>query len=103
VGPIQTIKRSQLRVAKSRLKLEEQTGADLIYYNETYRSFVLVQYKSMDRGLKGPEFRWRKNDKLSEEIARMDVLLKALGKLRLDGRDHRDSSDRECSSFPSYV
>ena len=71
-------------VMANRLKLEEQTGADLIYYDETYHSFVLVQYKSMDRGSNGPEFRWRKNDKLSEEIARMDVLLKALGKLPPD-------------------
>jgi hypothetical protein len=68
----------------NRLKLEEQTDADLIYYNETYCSFVLVQYKSMDRGSKGPELRWRKNDKLSEEIARMDVLLETLGTLPAD-------------------
>lgn len=63
----------------NRLKLEEQAGADLIYYNETFSSFVLVQYKSMDRGTKGPEFRWRRNDKLSAEIARMDALLELLG------------------------
>src|SRR5205807_7616489 len=34
----------------NRLPLEKQTGADLIYYNETYRSFVLVQYKAMEPG-----------------------------------------------------
>jgi hypothetical protein len=68
----------------NRLRLEEQTGADLIYYNETYRSFVLVQYKSMERGSKGPEFRWQENDQLAEEIARMDVLLEALAKLPQD-------------------
>ena len=36
------------------------------------------------RGSKGPELRWRKNDKLSEEIARMDVLLETLGTLPAD-------------------
>jgi hypothetical protein len=71
-------------VMANRLKLEEQAGADLIYYSETYRSFVLVQYKSMERGSKGPEFRWRKNDKLSAEIARMDALLEVLGQQPAD-------------------
>ena len=59
----------------NRLALEEQTGADLIYYNETFRSFVMVQYKSMENGDKGLEFRWRPQDRLAEEITRMDVLL----------------------------
>ena len=59
-------------VMANRLPLEQQTGADLIYYNETYRSFVLVQYKSMDQGSNGPEFRWQANDQLAAEIARMD-------------------------------
>jgi hypothetical protein len=68
----------------NKLKLEEQTGADLIYFNETYRSFVLVQYKSMNKGAKGPEFRWQENDQLAEEIARMDTVLSALGKLPQD-------------------
>ena len=52
-------------VMANKLKLEEQTGADLIYFNETYRSFVLVQYKSMNKGAKGPEFRWQENDQLA--------------------------------------
>ncbi|MCU1314910.1 MAG: hypothetical protein JWN63_232 [Candidatus Acidoferrum typicum] len=65
-------------IMANRLLLEEQTGADLIYYNETFQSFVLVQYKSMNGGTKGPEFRWRTGDKLAEEIARMDIVLKAL-------------------------
>jgi hypothetical protein len=71
-------------VMANRLPLEEQTGADLIYYNETYRSFVLVQYKSMNRGAKGPEFRWQENDQLADEIARMDIVLAALEKLPQD-------------------
>jgi hypothetical protein len=71
-------------VMANRLPLEEQTGADLIYFNETYRSFVLVQYKSMNKGARGPEFRWQENDQLADEIKRMDTVLEALGKLPQD-------------------
>ena len=62
----------------NRLPLEEQTGADLIYYNHTYRSFVMVQYKAMEKGDKGPEFRWQSDDQLAGEIERMDKLTTAL-------------------------
>lgn len=62
----------------NRLGLEEQTGADLIYYNETYRSFVMVQYKAMEKGSRGPEFRWQPHDQLAEEIERMEGLLAIL-------------------------
>jgi hypothetical protein len=65
-------------IMANRLPLEEQTGADLIYYNETFKSFVMVQYKSMNQGKNGAEFRWGAEDKLTEEIARMDELLEAL-------------------------
>ncbi|HFH4177414.1 TPA: hypothetical protein ACTL7P_006571, partial [Pseudomonas aeruginosa] len=36
-------------ILANRLPLEEQTGTDLIYFNETYQSFVMVQYKAMER------------------------------------------------------
>lgn len=69
-------------IMANRLPLEEQTGADLIYFNETYRAFVMVQYKAMDeRGDHGPEFRWQVGDQLSTEIARMDALLAELSKI----------------------
>jgi hypothetical protein len=68
----------------NRLGLEQQTGADLIYYNETYRSFVMVQYKAMGPGADGPEFRWRPKDKLAGEIGRMDKLLKTLSAVPSD-------------------
>ncbi len=71
-------------IMANHLRLEEQTGADLIYYNETYQSFVLVQYKAMDRGNNGPEFRWRLGDKLCEEIGRMDALLTELAAMPQD-------------------
>ena len=33
----------------NRLPLEEQTGTDLIYFNETFQSFVMVPYTAMER------------------------------------------------------
>jgi hypothetical protein len=56
----------------NRLPLEEQFGTDLIYYNETYRSFVMVQYKAMERAGTKAEFRLP-NAQLDTEIARMDA------------------------------
>jgi hypothetical protein len=68
----------------NRLALEEQTGADLIYYNETYRSFVMVQYKAMEKADETHEFRWQDKDKFIDEIARMDALLGELAKIPQD-------------------
>ena len=68
----------------NRLGLEQQTGADLIYYNEAYRSFVLVQYKAMEQGSDGPEFRWRPKDQLADEIGRMEDLFETLRTLPED-------------------
>jgi hypothetical protein len=66
-------------ILANRLPLEEQTGTDLIYFNETYQCFVMVQYKAMERE-HGPNdvhqavFRLP-NTQLAEEIRRMDALL----------------------------
>ncbi|MBF2755006.1 MAG: hypothetical protein ISN29_07080 [Gammaproteobacteria bacterium AqS3] len=58
----------------NRLPLEEQTGADLIYYNETYHSFVMVQYKAMEKDKKGNEkFRFPEKQ-FEKEIMRMQEL-----------------------------
>ncbi len=69
-------------VLANRLSLEEQTGTDLIYFNETFQSFVMVQYKAMKReedgnGNTNAGFRLP-NTQLTEEIARMEKLLAAL-------------------------
>jgi hypothetical protein len=72
-------------IMANRMGLEQQTGADLIYYNETFRSFVMVQYKAMEKGSEGPEFRWQPEDQLIEEVARMDELLGTLNALPQDG------------------
>jgi hypothetical protein len=57
--------------------LEEFFGADLIYYNETYRSFVMVQYKVFDDKESGDEFRLP-SKQLNEELDRMDAILDRL-------------------------
>lgn len=65
-------------IMANRLPLEEQTGADLIYYNELYRAFVLVQYKAMEKSGDRPEFRWQDGDQFLNEIARMEALLQQI-------------------------
>ena len=65
----------------NRQPLEQQTGADLIYFNETYRSFVMVQYKAMEKRDEETEFRWRAKDQFCDEIARMETLLQKLRKV----------------------
>lgn len=69
-------------VMANRLPLEQQTGADLIYFNEAYHIFILVQYKAMEKRGDQTEFRWRENDKFCEEIGRMAALLSELRKIQ---------------------
>jgi hypothetical protein len=66
-------------ILANRLPLEKQTGTDLIYFNETYKSFIMVQYKAMERenrknGQSQDIFRLP-DTQLKEEIDRMDTLL----------------------------
>jgi hypothetical protein len=66
----------------NRTPLEMQTGADLLYFNATYESFVFVQYKVMEKlrtsGVREAIYRLP-NAQLAAEIGRMDVLLKQIG------------------------
>jgi len=71
-------------IMANRLPLEQQTGADLIYFNEAYRAFVLVQYKAMEKAENGAEFRWHDGDQFTKEIERMDALLAELSKCAAD-------------------
>jgi hypothetical protein len=64
-------------ILANRLPLEEQTGTDLIYYNETYHSFVMVQYKAM-RQEDGKCIYRLPDEQLANEINRMDALLARL-------------------------
>lgn len=68
-------------IMANRLPLEQQTGADLIYFNEAYRSFVMVQYKAMEKREDEVEFRWRVKDQFCDEVQRMETLLAELRKL----------------------
>ena len=68
-------------IMANRLPLEQQTGADLIYFNETYRSFIMVQYKAMEKRDEKTEFRWRDKDQFCDEIARMDTFVQKLRKV----------------------
>ena len=71
-------------IMANRLPLEQQTGADLIYFNEVYRSFAMVQYKAMEKRNKDMEFRWQAKDQFSDEIDRMETLLEELRKVPSD-------------------
>ncbi|MBK3801837.1 hypothetical protein GAY33_21930 [Azospirillum brasilense] len=64
-------------IMANKLPLELQTGADLIYYNEMFHSFILVQYKPMEKESEFV-FRWQDRDQLAEEISRMDQILDEL-------------------------
>jgi hypothetical protein len=68
----------------NRLPLEQQTGADLIYFNGTYRSFVMVQYKALEKAANEHEFRWADGDQFCDELARMDQMLAELAKIEPD-------------------
>ena len=68
-------------IMANRLPLEQQTGADLIYFNEAYRSFVMVQYKAMEKRHEETEFRWQAQDQFSDEVKRMEALLDKLRKV----------------------
>jgi hypothetical protein len=63
----------------NRAGLEGTLGADLIYYNETYKAFVIIQYKAMEQIEHGAAFRFP-NAQLTREIGRMTTILEDLKK-----------------------
>jgi hypothetical protein len=72
-------------VMANRHVLEEQTGADLIYRNEAFGSFVFVQYKAMEDEWGPPTFRLP-NAQLAKELERMEALATKLRECEPDGR-----------------
>ena len=58
--------------------LESQTGVDLIYFHETYRSFVMVQYKAMKTEGGERTYRWRNEGQLMKEIRQMKSIMAEL-------------------------
>lgn len=70
-------------VLANRLPLEEQLGVDLIYYNETFSCFLMVQYKAMEH--EGDEAVYRfPDEQLTEEVKRMKSVLNELKKCHLN-------------------
>lgn len=55
----------------NRNALEKTVGVDLIYYNMKYNSFVLVQYKLMEKEQEG--FVYRPDKQIDKEIKRMNA------------------------------
>jgi len=66
-------------VMANRQPLEQQTGADLIYCNDTFGAFVMVQYKAMEHESGSAVFRLP-SAQLADELSRMDDLWKELQK-----------------------
>jgi hypothetical protein len=60
-------------VYANRNSLETTLGIDLIYFNEIYQLFVLVQYKLMKRERDGGDFIYRPDEQLRHELNRMDA------------------------------
>lgn len=77
-------------IIANRQPLEELTGADLIYCNERFNSFIMVQYKAMERGDDGEAVFRLPNEQLAKEIARMESVLVNLGQV---------SEIEDCSGF----
>ncbi len=77
---------TRLRVTMAnRQPLEAQTGADLLYFNETYNSFIMVQYKAMRPEARHGDTRthvYRPDDQLIEEIRRMDEIRAVIANIK---------------------
>lgn len=59
----------------NRTALEKEIGIDLIYYNERYNSFILVQYKLLKK--ERDIFLYRPDKQMQDELSRMnDFMLK---------------------------
>jgi hypothetical protein len=66
----------------NRLPLEQLTGTDLIYYNETHQSVVMVQYKAME-GNSGRAYFRLPNEQLEIELGRMNVIQRRLAQVQV--------------------
>jgi hypothetical protein len=85
----------------NRQPLEELTGTDLIYFNETFRAFVMVQYKAMESDGDGHIFRVP-NKRLDKEIARMNAFHKAIANNNPSG-DAKNAADFRLNNSPFFL
>lgn len=72
-------KRKLTVLITNRQPLEEQLGVDLIYYNETFHSFLMIQYKPMEQDGDETIFRFP-NPQFDNEVARMKSVHRELQK-----------------------
>jgi hypothetical protein len=70
-------------ILANRQPLEQQTGTDLVYFNESFQCFVMVQYKMMQHE-NGESFFRIPNQQLNTEIDRMEKLYCELQKCEAD-------------------
>lgn len=67
-------------ILANRLPLEELLGTDLIYYNEDFGCFIMVQYKVMEK--ENDQFLFRvPNTQLTEDINRMESIVDSLNSI----------------------
>ena len=81
-------------------RLEELTGTDLIYWNHTYQSLVMVQYKAMRYEGGRWVFRWQEDDGFMRQIKRMEALRGLIEPLR--GSEEQPQGYR-FSSNPFFI
>lgn len=77
-------------ILANRLPLEQQTGTDLVYYNERFKSCIMVQYKAMEKRSGHPAIFRFPDSQLTTEIDRMDRFLSELRKCK---------SSSDCDAF----
>lgn len=82
----------------NRLPLEELLGTDLIYFNEDFKCFIMVQYKVMEKERDRFLFRLP-NSQFSKEISRMDSITQSLKSTNSNG----DINDYRINENPFFV
>lgn len=85
-------------VLANRLPLEQLTGTDLIYYNETFSCFTMIQYKVMEKESDDYLFRFP-NNQLVKEIERMDNILHELKQCN----DNKDADGYRLLDNPFFL
>lgn len=86
VGAIQFKRKEEVLTVMNvnRANVEHSVGVDLVYYTETYRSYVMVQYKRLTAEGTGQKkkyrYRPRSDSSFASEIDRMKRILGQLGR-----------------------
>ena len=82
----------------NRMPLEELLGTDLIYYNEDFKCFTMVQYKVMEK--ENDHFVFRlPNSQFTEELQRMDSIMGSLKTILAN----KDLDDYRINNAPFFI